>query len=116
MSTAGQQGNGESSASTISTNGRFVVFASEATNLTPGNTGGVFVRDLRSGRTERVSVAGDGTIGDGPSWYPSISGDGRYVALMSRATNLVPDDTNGVEDVFVRDRRTGRTERVSVAT
>src|SRR5438067_11090755 len=69
--------------------------------------------------TERVSVdsAGNEQIGpppDGPTPPPSISADGRFVAFDSRATNLVPGDTNGRSDVFVHDRQTRRTERVSV--
>lgn len=99
----------------VSADGRYVAFASEATNLVPGGANGVFVRDVAAGRTELASVAADGTIGNGLSWYPSISGDGRYVAFMSRASNLVPGDTNGADDVFVRDRWSGHTERVSVA-
>src|SRR3990172_2224779 len=64
--------------------------------------------------TERVSVDGSGEGGDGLSGYPSISADGRYVAFSSDATNLVPGDTNTATDVFVRDRQSGTTERVSV--
>jgi Tol biopolymer transport system component len=115
VSTGGGQGDLWSSNPSISGDGRFVAFTSEATNLVPGGAGGVFVHDLRSGRTELVSVASDGTIGNGLSWAPSMSGDGRYVAFQSYADNLVPGDSNRAFDVFVRDRRTGRTERVSVA-
>ncbi|NUT51615.1 MAG: hypothetical protein HOV94_30615 [Saccharothrix sp.] len=113
--TGGGQADRESNGPVISGNGRFVAFQSMATNLAPGGADGIFVRDLRTRRTELVSVATGGAVGNGLSWAPSISADGRYVAFQSRATNLVPGDTNGVEDVFVRDRRTGRTERVSVA-
>ena len=60
-----------------------------------------------------LSVGMDGEPADGPSTNPSISGDGRYVAFESEATNLVPDDTNGVSDIFVTDRLTGETRRVS---
>ncbi|UCB46685.1 MAG: PD40 domain-containing protein, partial [Spirochaetota bacterium] len=64
----------------------------------------------------RVSVDSNGTQGDGDSgdYNPSISGDGRYVAFESAATNLVPGDTNGAEDVFIHDTQTGTTTRVSV--
>src|SRR5215211_5235298 len=65
---------------------------------------------------ERVSVASDGTEANGFSSAPSISGDGRYVTYVSGASNLVPDDTNGTFDIFVYDRKTDTTERVSVAT
>src|SRR5262249_6855355 len=78
----------------------------------------IFVRDRRTGTTERVSVATGGAQGNGESGCCSvaISGDGRFVAFESFASNLVPGDTNGEFDTFVRDRQTGTTERVSVAT
>ena len=69
---------------------------------------------LAGGKTERVSVASDGAQGDGPSFDPATSADGRFVAFISHATNLVPGDTNGRDDVFVRDRQAGTTELVSV--
>src|SRR5438876_957024 len=69
---------------------------------------------LGAGITERVSVASDGTLGNHDSSFASISGDGRFVAFSSLASNLVAGDSNGVQDVFVRDRVTGTTERVSV--
>ncbi|WP_050502737.1 PD40 domain-containing protein, partial [Streptomyces monomycini] len=108
----GTQGNGFSGDPTLSANGRFVAFTSEATNLGPTDTNGhqdVYVKDLRTGKVDLVSVAGDGTPGDALSGSPEISADGRYVAFYSGATNLVPGDTNGEGDVFVHDRRTGRT-------
>jgi Tol biopolymer transport system component len=83
----------------------------------PGDTNGatdVFVRDRQYGTTERASVATGGAQADGGSVGASISTDGRYVAFWSDATNLVPDDTNGATDVFVRDRQLGTTERISV--
>jgi len=69
-----------------------------------------------AGQTTRVSVASSGTQGNSGSGFPSISADGRYVAFHSNANNLVPGDTNGVSDVFVHDRNTGKTTRVSVAS
>lgn len=66
------------------------------------------------GPVRRVSVSGSGDEGDGASLAPALSADGRYVAFWSFASNLVPGDTNGVADVFVRDRRTGATSRASV--
>jgi len=65
---------------------------------------------------ERVSVASDGTQGNADSWSPAISADGCYVAFSSYASNLVEGDTNGVTDIFVHDRVTGETTRVSVAS
>jgi Tol biopolymer transport system component len=119
VDSSGVQGNGHSYYSSISGDGRHVAFASEATNLVPGDTNltvDVFVHDRQSGTTERVSVDSAGVEGNNTCAYeqPSISADGRYVAFSSRASNLVPGDTNGWEDVFVRDRQAGTTERVSV--
>ena len=103
----------------VSADGRFVAFNSEATNLVAGDTNGswhIFVHDRQTGQTTRVSVASDGTEGNGNSYRPSISADGRFVAFYSRAGNLVEGDTNGAVDVFVHDRQTVTTERVSVAS
>jgi hypothetical protein len=103
----------------ISADGRFVAFVSTASNLVPGDTNeldDIFVHDRLTGVTERVSIASDGAEANGTSLYPSISADGRFVEFGSTASNLVPDDTNGQNDVFVHDRLTGVTERVSVAT
>ena len=89
----------------ISADGRFVAFDSEATNLVPGDTNDasdVFVRDRQTGTTRRVSVSSGGAQGNGASFDPAISADGRFVAFNSDATNLVPGDTNGAADVFVR--------------
>src|SRR5262249_51544774 len=98
---------------------RFVAFASRASNLVGGDTDendDVFVRDLKFGTTERVSVDSDGAEGNGyvGSGGLSISADGRFVAFETSARTLVAGDTNGVLDVFVRDRDLGTTERVSV--
>ncbi|MCE7949327.1 MAG: hypothetical protein DYG88_18055, partial [Chloroflexi bacterium CFX4] len=115
----GTQGNGNSNRAVISTDGRFVAFSSAATNLVGGDTNSredVFVHDRQTGQTTRVSVASDGTQGNEHSIRPAISADGRYVAFLSTATNLVSGDTNGVDDVFVHDRQTGQTIRVSIAS
>ena len=115
----GVLGNGDSFFPAISADGRFVAFMSNASNLVSGDTNGerdVFVRDRAQGTTERVSVATGGAQGIGSSGGPSISGDGRYVAFDSGAANLVAGDTNRKSDIFVRDRKTGKTELVSVAT
>lgn len=102
----------------LSANGRVVAFVAASNDWVSGDTNNrndIFVRDLDAGTTERVSVASDGTQANGHSWDPTLSGDGRYVVFHASASNLVPDDTNGVEDVFVHDRQNGTTERVSVA-
>ncbi|WHT20146.1 hypothetical protein N8J89_03480 [Crossiella sp. CA-258035] len=104
-------------APSISADGRFVVFRSAATNLVPGDTNGVedvFVRDLRTGGIERVSVAADGAQGDRQVHHgTAVSADGRYVVFPSAATNLVPGDTNGSVDMFVKDRATGAVTRAN---
>jgi dipeptidyl aminopeptidase/acylaminoacyl peptidase len=117
----GSQGNNNSySPVAISANGRYVTFASRASNLvnniTNGQTKDIFVHDLETGVTSRVSVATDGTESNSESDYPVISNDGRYVAFASEATNLVSGDTNGKQDVFLHDLQTGITSRVSVAS
>jgi Tol biopolymer transport system component len=124
VSSGGAQANGNpgfaSMFPSISADGRYVAFESDATNLVPGdtnNTWDVFVHDRATGQTSRVSVSSGGVQATGgESWSPAISADGRHVAFVSAATNLVPGDTNGVADVFVHDRITGQTSRVSVAT
>lgn len=101
----------------VSPDGRYVAFTSHAANLVPGDTNDAndaFVRDLRTGTTSRISVATGGGQADGPSATAAISAGGRYVAFTSKATNLVPDDTNRRWDVFVHDRATGSTTRVNV--
>jgi Tol biopolymer transport system component len=106
-------------APSVSDDGRFVAFASFLTNLVAGDTNAaadVFVHDRQNGNTTRVSVATGGTQANGNSELPSISADGRFVAFFSSATNLVSGDTNGAVDVFVHDRQTGETSRVSVTS
>jgi Tol biopolymer transport system component len=115
----GVEGNNESHVATPSGDGRFIAFSSRATNLVAGDTNAnldVFVRDRLSGTTERVSVSTGGVQGSGASYLPSISPDGRFVAFASGAPNLVAGDTNGQGDIFVRDRLSGTTELVSVAS
>jgi Tol biopolymer transport system component len=115
-----QADGGASSDPALSARGRFVAFSSDASNLVPGDTNGtgdVFVRDRWTGTTRRVSVSSTGTQTDGHgSFAPALSGDGRFVAFSSDASNLVPADRNGTADVFVRDRWTGTTRRVSVSS
>jgi Tol biopolymer transport system component len=114
----GLQANAESFGR-ISGDGRFVVFWSKASNLVAGDTNGsedVFLRDLRTGKTERVSVSRAGREGNGDSSFPHVSADGRFVCFMSRASNLVPGDTNAAFEVLLRDRQKGTTERVSLTS
>ncbi|MGB8981913.1 MAG: hypothetical protein WCC12_08565, partial [Anaerolineales bacterium] len=118
VDSAGGQANAPSRRSVISADGNYVAFTSEATNLVSGDTNDlpdVFVHDRQTGLTERVSVADDESQAN--SWSedpPAISADGRYVAFVSMASNLVSGDTNNIMDVFVRDRQLGQTTRVSV--
>ncbi len=118
VTSAGVEGNGSSSAPSISADGRFVAFQSNASNLVVADTNGVtdiFVKDLATGVVTRVSVDSAGTQGNGSSTDPSISGDGRYVAFTSSASNLVfGDSAGGYPDVFVYDRLLGNTVRASV--
>jgi Mg-chelatase subunit ChlD len=111
------QGNGLSHEAYISADGRYVTFESEASDLVSGDTNAVadvFVHDRVSGTTSRVSVASDATQANGSSEDPTISPDGRFVAFRSAASNLVAGDTNNKYDIFVHDRQTGTTTRVSV--
>lgn len=123
ISTAGTQANADSAAPMISADGGFVTFQSNASNLIENDENGltdVFVHDLSSGETTRVSRGMANSDPNGASFIPAISGDGRYIAYQSWASNLVPGDTNGTPnqyqgtDVFRYDRQTGQTERVSV--
>ena len=101
----------------LSGDGRFVAFASQATNLDrhDGDHGSdVYVRDLLAGTTTLVSVNAVGKKGNNVSWMPSISYDGRYVAFESAADDLVSGDTNGALDIFCRDLVGGGIVRVSV--
>jgi hypothetical protein len=115
----GTQANNTSFTSSISADGRYVVFRSTANNLVANDTNNVddiFVYDRQTGTTSRVSIASNGTEGNNASEYPSISTDGRYIAFHSGASNLIVGDTNNVDDVFVHDRQTGQTNRISVAS
>lgn len=111
------------SSPSISADGRYVAFESEFTNLVAGDTNGVadvFVKDMLTGSTTRISVGLNGQQSNGKSYGvvsgPSISADGRYVAFASDASNLVPNDLLGAPDVFVYDRQTSSTNRVSVTS
>lgn len=114
----GTQHNGACHYPSLSADGRLVSFWSSATNLVAGDTnnaGDAFVHDRASGVTERVSLSSTGAQGNaGSGDFPSLSADGRFVVFDSWASNLVPNDTNGTLDVFLRDRWLGITERASV--
>jgi hypothetical protein len=119
LDSSGNEANGSSQWPSISSDGRFVAFSSDASNLVAGDSNGkrdVFVRDLQTGTTERVSVDSSTAQGDGDSGYGgfAISGNGLVVAFASDASNLVAGDSNGKRDVFVHDRVSGATERMSV--
>lgn len=120
QSTSGTAGTGNSLQAVISSDGAYVAFASDATNLVAGDTNSqrdVFLRHLAGSTTIRVSVVtGGAEATGGASRQPSISSDGAFVAFASDATNLVAGDTNAVSDVFVYDRAAATTSRVSVSS
>lgn len=113
------QGNQQSLHPRLSDDGRYVTFQSDAANLVTGDTNAatdVFVRDRQAGTTRRVSLSSAGAQGHGRSYGAFISATGRYVSFTSGAPNLVTGDTNRARDVFVRDRDTGTTSRVSLSS
>ncbi|MGN6170732.1 MAG: TolB family protein [Solirubrobacteraceae bacterium] len=123
VSSSGAQATGgsafPSTGNAISADGRFVGFVSAATNLVAGDTNGVadiFVRDRKNHTTRRVSLSSSGQQVIGDSFNPAISPDGRFVAFASSADNLVRRDTNGQQDIFVRDTKNHTTRRVSVSS
>ena len=120
LPSAGLIGPSTLSTFSVSTNGRFIAFASEANNVTPQDTNGfrdVFVRDTLIGSNFLVSVDANGIFsGNGISMDSAISGNGRYVAFTSNATNLVAGDFNAAKDVFMRDLQSGTTALVSMTT
>jgi predicted RNA-binding protein with TRAM domain len=104
----GTQGNNSSSSPSISADGRYIAFDSSSNNLVNDDTNNqpdIFMHDIQTGETVRISVASDGSQAKGieGSYAPSISSDGHYVAFYSLASNLVNGDTNDTGDVFVRD-------------
>ncbi|MDQ3724234.1 MAG: hypothetical protein M3376_14485 [Actinomycetota bacterium] len=114
----GDEANGASAEPDLSADGRLLVFASRADNLVPGDTNNgddVFVRDPETGAIALVSTGRRGDPADGDSTAPAISADGRFVSFSSDAPNLVADDDNGRQDVFIKDLITGRVRLVSVA-
>lgn len=119
VSSAGDQSDGgvRYEAPAISQDGQLIVFASNATNMVAGDTNNqtdIFVHDQVAQTTRRVSLAFDNSEADGSSWKPAISGDGKFVAFLSDATNLVENDTNGATDIFLYNLETNTIRRVSV--
>ncbi|MCK6445581.1 MAG: hypothetical protein L6Q99_04250 [Planctomycetes bacterium] len=113
---AGNPGSGHSIGTDVTQDGRYVAFYSFSDTLIAGDANGkadVFVRDMQTGALERLSVDASGIEGDRDSWYPVMSDDGRYVAFESRSNNLVPNDTNGEYDIFLRDRVANTISRIS---
>ncbi|MCB2187319.1 MAG: hypothetical protein KQJ78_12930 [Deltaproteobacteria bacterium] len=118
VSTTGGLADAQSESSRISADGRYVLFRSLATNLVDNDTNGMpdlFLRDLLTGQTTRVSLGNDAAQADNTTWSGDLSADGRYVVFDSAATNLVEGDTNGRTDIFVRDLQTGVTTRINLA-
>lgn len=119
---AGSESNGASGIGTLSPDGRFIVFESRATNLVAGDTNGIadfFLKDRSTGSVVRVSLTSSGAEAHGDSSVSlgggvCVSADGRYVAFMSGASDLVGGDTNNQPDIFLRDTQSGTTTRVSV--
>ena len=115
---AGDEARGDTAST--SADGRYIAFESNATNLSASDTNGdlwdVFVKDTQTGITTLVSTDSSGNGANGESYNPVISADGRYVVFDSSASNLVAGDTNGVNDIFIKDTTTGVTERLSVDT
>lgn len=118
VSSSGYQADKGGRTPSISANGRYVVFESAATTLGAPTASGsqIYVRDTALGSTTLASLSGGGALGNREAYNPAISDDGRYVSFDADATNLVPGDTNGASDVFVRDRSAGSTQRVSVTS
>lgn len=102
-SAAGVAGDQPSKFSDVSSDGRYVAFASASTNLVSTSSYGqqVFLKDMQTGAVQEVSLNASGTVGDGTTSYLSMSCDGSVIAFSSTSTNLVPGDTNGNQDVFV---------------
>lgn len=123
VNSAGVKANDYSDDGFVSANGKIVVFESQASNLAPkdapgsgDDSGDVFVRNLETGKTKLISVAMAGQEPDEDSSDVSVSGNGKLAVFESDATNLVPNDTNGQEDIFLRDLAAGTTTRISVSS
>lgn len=112
----GGETDGDSYPLFMAADGRFLLFGSEATNIVPGDTNGfadIFLCELDSGAIERVSLTHDGAQVDADAGGAAMSDDGRLIVFSSKGTNIVPGDTNGVNDVFLLDRGSGTLRRLS---
>lgn len=119
LTSAALQSNGDSFSPAISDDGEIIAFASDATNLVSGDTNAatdIFIYVRASGAVTRISLTTAGVQGNGTSGSPALSSDGQYVAFASSATNLVSGDTNGVTDIFLRDRDADTTVRISLSS
>lgn len=119
LNSSGEEGNGACQRARISGDGRFVVFDSDASNLVESDSNGVldiFVHEIRTGETTRISIASSGEEANSWSRNAVLSYDGRFASYFSEASNLVADDTNGSTDVVRFDRFTGETIRLSVSS
>lgn len=116
VSSSGVEGNALSRDPHLSADGRYVVFASQASNLAAGDTNqdyDIYLRDFTLGSTERVSLSSFGAEAHGDSRYPTISADGNVISFTSIAADLVAGDNNGEADAFIRDRQRSTTRCVS---
>jgi len=113
---SGEFGNSDSFNASISSDGRYVVFDSTATNLVSGDTNSqsdIFLKDTQTGITTLISCTATGAQGNNGSYSPSISADGRFVVFYTSASNFVSGDTNENVDVFLKDTQTGALELIS---
>ena len=112
----GAPGTGDSRSASVSGDGRFVAYASASSNLVEGDTNGkqdIFLQDRAAGTTKRISLGAGGVQGDGDSYAPYVSFDGTYVLFTSKAKNLVSNDTNFYEDLFLYDARSDAVQRIA---
>lgn len=117
VTSAGAEVNGPSSLAAVSADGLIVAFASDAPDIVPNDSASrdIFVRDRSTGTTELISGGIDGGEADGPSIFPGLSADGRYVVFESQAGDIIPNDHQNFADIFVHDRQSGTVERVNLA-
>jgi Tol biopolymer transport system component len=117
LSNTGSQSGGLSDNAAISRDGQYVAFESLGqldANPVAANITNIYLRNVEGGATSLVSIGSGATGANGASANPELTADGRYVVFQSQASNLVPGDTNGVSDIFIRDVQQGITRRVSV--